>query len=269
MKSGKYFVRELRPAVPLGLDKEQFLQLVNEQRETSRLDIQSMTSDFASAVDGVTLNVPSVGEDPLILADSSELHTRSMWLKSEGMPRNKAMSLADYKSSRGIMVNWGHLLSYYSEIPLNERIYKFDDITNPDLGWKLHLNVSPENVDPVSEFLADNGFVYKYLHGGLPSVGKVFTVYCGSNYYANLCANLISVNVGQFLDYPAAVGEVEFAPGIVGRFVGSPYSYDISSCRYGMSLIKNPTLTYGTDIVEKTYDSLVARYNSFFTGSEN
>jgi hypothetical protein len=123
MKSGKYFVRELRPAVPLGLDKEQFLQLVNEQRETSRLDIQSMTADFAAAVDGVTLNVPSVGEDSLILTDLSELQARSMWLKSEGMPRNKAMSLADYKSSRGILVNWGHLLSYYSEIPLNERTY--------------------------------------------------------------------------------------------------------------------------------------------------
>jgi len=269
MKSGKYFVRELRPAVPIGLDKEQFLQLVREQRETSRFDIQSMTADFAAAVDGVTLNVPSVGEDPLILTDLSELQARSMGLKSEGMPRNKAIILADYKCSRGIMVNWGFLLSYYSEMHMTERIYKFSDITKLDLGWKLHLNVSPENVDPVLEFLADNGFVYKYLHGGLPKDGKVFTVYCGSNYYANLCANLISVNVGQFLDYPAAVGEVEFAPGIVGRFVGSPYSYASISCRDGMSLLKNPTLTYITDIVETTYDSLVARYGSFFTGSEN
>src|SRR3989344_4374590 len=42
-------------------------------------------------------------------------------------------------------------------------------------GHKLHLNVYPENVELVSRILKDQGFDHKYLYGGEPKDGKIFT----------------------------------------------------------------------------------------------
>lgn len=61
--------------------------------------------------------------------------------------------------------------------------YESDD-THPDrylfrdgdtsVGHKIHLNVTPQHVRRVSEYLRDEGFRHKYLRGGEVEDGKIF-----------------------------------------------------------------------------------------------
>lgn len=91
---------------------------------------------------------------------------------------------------------------------------------NPNIGYKFHLNVSPEDVQMVSKFLIENDYEHKYLSGGELEDGKVFTVYTGSKEQTERIAQEVSNGIGSLLQTPNATGEVPFAPNIVGRFVG-------------------------------------------------
>lgn len=42
---------------------------------------------------------------------------------------------------------------------------KIGDFKNPNIGWKMHLNVTPENVVEVSTYLRKEGYCHKYLSG--------------------------------------------------------------------------------------------------------
>ncbi len=94
-------------------------------------------------------------------------------------------------------------------------------------GWKCHLDVSPENCVAVSNWLLANGYIHKFLSGGEPEDGKVFTVYLGSNASAKVAIKDISDNITFLLSENRKVaaaktsqpsGEIRLAPKIYGRF---------------------------------------------------
>lgn len=89
-----------------------------------------------------------------------------------------------------------------------------------NVGWKFHLNCEPDSAKDISKFLADNGYYYKYLSGGELEDGKVFTVYVGSHELSEKLAREISDSISSKLAKPVDHQEIEFAPGVIGRFVG-------------------------------------------------
>ncbi len=106
--------------------------------------------------------------------------------------------------------------------------WKFWD-NNPNIGWKFHLDVPPENVIPVSEFLKihnGKGFRHKYLNGSAVEQGKVFTIYTGSKIDTEKAVKEIYDHLNPLIQNPRVDpsvinGETEFAPKIYGRFVGA------------------------------------------------
>ena len=87
-----------------------------------------------------------------------------------------------------------------------------------DLGWKGHLNLAPENSEEVSTYLRAHGYRHKFLAGGEPEDGKVFTIYFGARSVVNQWAPRISKDLDHVLAKPTDTEEVEFARGLVGRF---------------------------------------------------
>ncbi len=87
-----------------------------------------------------------------------------------------------------------------------------------DVGHKLHLNIQPHDVQDVSAYLKRAGFNHKYLSGGDPGKGKVFTLYPGSNTKAHQMALQLSQDLDSILCRPLDRNEVEYAPNVSGRF---------------------------------------------------
>jgi hypothetical protein len=113
--------------------------------------------------------------------------------------------------------------SYSKEyIYYNENNFQ-SGITNDDIkenfGWKLHLNVTPEDSILVSRWLKINNFAHKFLSGGDISDGKIFTVYIGSYDLCTKMSKKIFDSLNQYLCKPADNTEIEIEPGIIGRFV--------------------------------------------------
>jgi len=94
----------------------------------------------------------------------------------------------------------------------------YDYTVSPNIGWKLHLNVAPQDVPQVSYHLLKNGYDHKYLSGGNIDDGKIFTLYIGSYLKVSAQSVELSNSLLPFLCRPKAFGEIEFAPGIIGRF---------------------------------------------------
>lgn len=111
---------------------------------------------------------------------------------------------------------------------------------NPNIGWKLHLNIGPENVKNVSKYLIDNGYDHKYLHGGRITNGKIFTIYIGSHKLTRELAQQISRDLKSCLCRPIDQKETEFALGVSARFVNPKgegfYQYGFSG---GMQTIED------------------------------
>ncbi len=120
---------------------------------------------------------------------------------------------------------------YNQQHPGEEKILFIE--ANCNIGWKFHLNVAPQFVAEVSRYLQAHGYRHKFLHGGEIEAGKIFTVYIGDYNLSRRLAQKLSQVLRPYLSRPAAKGEVELAPGIVGRFVGTKH-------------IKNEFHEYGT-----------------------
>jgi len=91
---------------------------------------------------------------------------------------------------------------------------------DPNIGWKCHINVAPTHVVEVAKFLQDSGYCHKYLSGGEIEDGKTFTIYLGSKHTTEEQIPQIFTTIGHLIDPALDQTEVEFAPRIVGRFVG-------------------------------------------------
>ncbi len=133
--------------------------------------------------------------------------------------QNKQKELHDlYAPYLAVMTEYHHL----------NPDWKFWD-NNPNIGWKFHLDVPPENVIAVSEFLKTyngKGFRHKYLNGSAVEQGKVFTVYTGSKNDTEKAVKEIYDHTQHLIQNPRVNpseinGETEFAPNIYGRFVGA------------------------------------------------
>lgn len=147
-------------------------------------------------------------------------HDKCQHKKSLSLPENSAIQNPDYDSYHRELTEykWNNT-EEYNLIHATTKKTDFITPTNPNLGWKVHLNVTPEHVKEVSAYLKDNGYNHKYFSGGELENGKVFTVYIGSFKLVNELSKLISQDIGALLARPKASDEVEFAPGVVGRFV--------------------------------------------------
>ena len=107
---------------------------------------------------------------------------------------------------------------------------------NPNIGWKCHLNIAPENVVRVSSILKTLDLEHKYLLADV-SDGKVFTVYLGSKQIVEAVMPHLYGELKDYLLEPKAPGEIAFAPGIVGRFSGSKDRFSTKAAYNGITLL--------------------------------
>src|SRR3989344_3172963 len=129
-----------------------------------------------------------------------------------------------------------------------------------DTGWKVHLNVVPENVRHVSEYLKSNYYNHKYLQGGEPDDGKVFTVYFGSKGMMDKSSQKMSNDLEQQLSLPGAYDETEVARGAVARFTvaddeprgGNEFA---RYGAYGLSFLRDARPPYAASREEKIADA--------------
>lgn len=127
---------------------------------------------------------------------------------------------------------------------------------DPDIGWKFHLNVSPQNVVTLSHFLKENDFEHKYLKGGEVDGGKVFTVYSGSKQRTESVVRLLTDQVNNLLEEPVDTGQVLFAPKISGRFVGSRIQFH----QYGTDGISRSRNSHDPEDAKKLAWELYGEY---------
>ncbi|MFH1652912.1 MAG: hypothetical protein ABIE74_02550 [Pseudomonadota bacterium] len=102
------------------------------------------------------------------------------------------------------------------------------DHIKDNTGHKLHLNVTISHVMAVSEYLKQNAYYHKFLEGGTPVDGKIFTIYIGSFELAFSLAAQISIDLDGMLSKPHSEDkdEIEYAPNVCGRF--RPFIEDFS-----------------------------------------
>lgn len=149
------------------------------------------------------------------------------------------------------------------------------------VGHKIHLNVTPENVIAVSEYLKQNKFRHKYLFGGDINDGKIFTIYIGSFDLARKLSLELSQALKGLLAKPAAVEEIEYAPNIVGRFdAGKTPNFlqyglgvrGISVLRnWGQILLYSSTETKPSHVVtafRASYNQLAKDFGTYFYGTQ-
>lgn len=149
------------------------------------------------------------------------------------------------------------------------------------IGHKVHLNSAPENVHAVSRYLKTNRYAHKYLSGGEPADGKIFTVYFGSMAKAKEWVGRLATDLQALLLRPLSKDEVEYAPNISGRFVGTPKEFAqypaVGARGYTpiQQLVENDFWTPRTPaeladhlkiVFERSYQRLSQLYGAFFHG---
>lgn len=152
--------------------------------------------------------------------DLKKLKQRETGSMSQNLPENPYSFMDPKKRGEAYLQQ----LKDYNFNGMKEKTdFKFSD--DPNIGWKLHLNVTPENVKEVSHVLSEKGYCHKYLMAGDASDGKVFTIYIGSRKKTEEEAQQISTSLKGLLSKPVNKAEVEFAPGVVARFTAkNPHS---------------------------------------------
>jgi len=89
------------------------------------------------------------------------------------------------------------------------------------VGYKLRLNVAAADVKAVSDYLNQNGYNHKFLHGADVVDGEIFTIYTGSKDRTDAVAKLISGDLDGLIKRPINNKELEFAPNVSGYFAMS------------------------------------------------
>ncbi len=163
-------------------------------------------------------------------------HKLSIWLE-----KNPYIKSEDYSMYTTVLEpykgGWERFDEYDKKNPNNIK-HDFIKSGNPNLGWKIHLNVEPKDVKIVSDYLINNGYNHKYLSGGDIEDGKTFTIYIGDYTLVSNLAKEISNDLKSQLRKPEAKSEVELAPGVVGRFVTQRKEFgQYGTC--GFSIINN------------------------------
>lgn len=140
--------------------------------------------------------------------------------RSNRLPENDAMHEKDaerryHEVMEDYEVPSEEIDTYNREHPGEEK----EDYKSANTGWKVHLNVAPDAVRTVSEYLRSKGYVHKYLSGGEAEDGKVFTIYIGSFALTRKLSEEMGKDLAAYLSRPAdGEPEIELAPGVIGRF---------------------------------------------------
>ena len=129
---------------------------------------------------------------------------------SQSLPENIATSEKEYEKILEPHNDWRN---YYKA----KELWRNNEIQQ-NIGRKLHINVSPENIIAIDKYLNHNWFVYKYLSWGDLIDWKIFTIYTWSYKTTQKVAEKISHDIQKYLCKPKDYSEIEFAPGVVGRF---------------------------------------------------
>lgn len=141
--------------------------------------------------------------------------------------------------------------------------FKYIDRYN---GWKIHLNVVPDNVEKVSEFLKKGSFTHKYLKGGEISAGKIFTVYFGPKSLTEEGVKEISDGIGDLLETPKASGEAPAAPKIVARFETDDIHYVGHAYFEGIPLLRGYDFENLAGSIEISRADLLKKFGDYFGG---
>lgn len=124
----------------------------------------------------------------------------------------------------GNIEKYREILEDYSYTNAQKDKYDFKD---PNIGYKLHLNVTPENANAVSEYLVTNGYFHKYLSPNplssqdIVQQGKIFTIYIGSKDLTQKLSQTISKDLHSYLCKPIDKRSIEIAPNVAARFVAA------------------------------------------------
>lgn len=106
--------------------------------------------------------------------------------------------------------------------PINDINSHQDYIKNG--GWKLHLDVSPENQSAVDEWLASNhSGAYKLGAGGDANGGEAFTVYVGGRAETDDLVRRIESEIGDLLNEHPAKNSERHKDTMLGNKVAGRY----------------------------------------------
>lgn len=201
-----------------------------------------------------TVEPEPIISDEFVQSALDEFHKRIHHPRSQDLPENNFTDDLDYvtyyKKLPKYQVKWDDVFTYDEKNPGNIK-HDHTKTKTTQVGWKLHLNVQPEHVQEVSQYLSQNGYAHKFLYGGDIQDGSVFTVYTGAYRLTSECAGQLSTDLHQFLSRPTNQNELEFAPGVVGRFQGpkggkdgfadkgpSGFSLTEDSAEYWLNILK-------------------------------
>ncbi|MBF0483895.1 MAG: hypothetical protein HQL25_04220 [Candidatus Omnitrophica bacterium] len=215
------FVRYVSPK----LNEEQKQYIANIDRLKAEKDLKKFAEDLKT-----------LGDQAMNVTNADVLKTQDVFFKRAGHPMSQNLPVnknthSDYKEvieklERELPVRYPNKEFHWSTegfeySPSREEMkYDFNNGVvkkSVNVGWKVHLNVMPENVEFVSDYLLQNGHLFKFLHGG-DANGETFTVYIGSFSFAKKWAKQISDDLRGRLAKPTRSDEVELAIGVVGRF---------------------------------------------------
>ncbi|MEZ4211098.1 MAG: hypothetical protein R3B39_02320 [Candidatus Paceibacterota bacterium] len=177
---------------------------------------------------------------------------------SQDMTENNQFDLDNFRASHN---DWTPDENYYFSVPKKGEDKKFSGVEGLNVGWKIHLNSSPENVNTIFEYLKNNKYLFKYLAGGEPVDGKVFTLYIGDHSLTKKLSKEISVDLSTYLARPIDHTEIEFDRGVVGRFVGPKQNgfHQYGTC--GFSLLNADMANNIYDKKEDNLDSEIRAFN--------
>lgn len=159
-------------------------------------------------------------------------------------------------------------LDEYERKPKGSKGKKYEFIKDDANTWrKIHLNVKAEDVVDVSTYLKNEGYYHKFLHGGLPETGTVFTLYIGSYALAHPLSQKISTDLKERLLKPIDHNEIELAVGVIGRFnCRRDYWNKYGTCWF--SLLEkdyNKDFAWNQELREITsFKSLLEMYGEYF-----
>ncbi len=149
----------------------------------------------------------------------SSLHSGSQYLPPNPYPIEE--HFAEYPAQTDLFKRYAEREPNPEANPTSKTDFLYED--DPNVGWKFHLNIEPSDVENVLSYLSDHKFYSKYLGspqgGHQPNPGKIFTVYVGSFEKVLETAPILSNDLEPYLRRPDATDDIEFAPGIVGRFL--------------------------------------------------
>lgn len=149
------------------------------------------------------------------------------------------------------------------------------DYENPHIGHKLHLNVAPQHVKYVSDYLKHGKYSHKYCTGDyFIESGKIFTIYIGSFDLAYKSAKQINDELAPYLLDPVSSGDCAYYPKVAGRFMGDRRSFSDTNTINGISSSHKAESTrlWGSSLDPKkeafdiSFEELADKYGKFFHG---